>query len=56
MSEDAIDTRQQRRLLALGHALGVPVRSFLGYFGDHALMLGQAVTWLFRPPFRIRPG
>ena len=54
MSEDSIDTRQQRRLLALGHALGSPVRAFLGYFGDHALMLGQAVTWLFRPPFRMR--
>jgi phospholipid/cholesterol/gamma-HCH transport system permease protein len=54
MSEASIDNGQQGRLLAFGSALAAPARAFLGYFGDHALMLGKAMTWLFRPPFRLR--
>jgi phospholipid/cholesterol/gamma-HCH transport system permease protein len=36
-----------------GLVLG-PVRSFFGYFGEHARMLANATVWLFRPPFRLR--
>jgi len=31
-----------------------PVRMILGYFGEHSLLLFQAVLWLFRRPFRLR--
>ena len=31
-----------------------PFRVVLGYFGEHSMLLWDAVTWLFRPPFRLR--
>src|SRR5882757_3820634 len=31
-----------------------PVRLILGYFGEHAMMLGNAIAWLFRRPFRLK--
>jgi phospholipid/cholesterol/gamma-HCH transport system permease protein len=34
--------------------LGVPLRSFFGFFGDHAILLGQALAGIVRPPFRLR--
>src|ERR1044071_9133207 len=42
---------QRTSLAVVGGALGVPL---LGYFGDHAVMLAGAFTWLFRRPFRLR--
>lgn len=54
MAEASIDTTPRRRALAIGGLLATPVRSIFGFFGDHTLMMGQAFTWLFRPPFRLR--
>jgi len=34
--------------------LGVPVRGFFGFFGDHAILLGRALAGIVRPPFRPR--
>jgi phospholipid/cholesterol/gamma-HCH transport system permease protein len=31
-----------------------PVRLIFGYFGEHSLLLLDAVKWLGRPPFRLR--
>jgi len=31
-----------------------PVRAVLTYFGDHAILLGQAMSGLVRKPFRLR--
>ena len=31
-----------------------PARLIFGYFGEHSLMLADAVRWLFRRPFRLR--
>ncbi|MEA2697485.1 MAG: phospholipid/cholesterol/gamma-HCH transport system permease protein, partial [Myxococcales bacterium] len=31
-----------------------PVRLVLGYFGEHSMLLWDAIKWLFRPPFRLR--
>jgi len=31
-----------------------PLRLILGYFGEHSLLLFQAMLWLFRRPFRLR--
>jgi phospholipid/cholesterol/gamma-HCH transport system permease protein len=42
------------RLTAVGDVLGAPIKVILGYLGDHATMLGKAVAWLFRPPFRLK--
>jgi phospholipid/cholesterol/gamma-HCH transport system permease protein len=38
---------------ALG-MVGAPARHVLGYFGEHTLMLGESIKWLFRRPFRLR--
>lgn len=38
---------------ALG-GVAVPLRLVLGYFGEHTLMLVDAVRWLFRRPFRLK--
>jgi phospholipid/cholesterol/gamma-HCH transport system permease protein len=46
------DTRE--RLRAFADAAGAPLKVFFGYFGDHSVMLGQSVAWLFRRPFRLR--
>jgi phospholipid/cholesterol/gamma-HCH transport system permease protein len=54
MSQASVEPEPRRRFAAIGSALGIPVRGFFGYFGDHAMMLGQAFLWLFRPPFRLR--
>jgi phospholipid/cholesterol/gamma-HCH transport system permease protein len=54
MSEASAEPTRNRRLLALGGVLGIPVRGLFGYFGDHAVMMGQAFAWLFRRPFRAR--
>ncbi|HEX3693760.1 MAG TPA: ABC transporter permease [Polyangia bacterium] len=31
-----------------------PLRLIFGYFGEHSMLLYDAVKWLFRPPFRLR--
>jgi phospholipid/cholesterol/gamma-HCH transport system permease protein len=41
------------RLVAVGDFVGAPLKAIFGYLGDHATMLGQALAWLFRPPFRL---
>jgi phospholipid/cholesterol/gamma-HCH transport system permease protein len=35
-------------------SLSAPLRLFFGYFGEHSLLLFQAMLWLFRRPFRLR--
>jgi phospholipid/cholesterol/gamma-HCH transport system permease protein len=54
MSDASAIPVPRRKLAVLGGVLGVPVRGFFGYFGDHSLMLWQAALWLFRRPFRLR--
>jgi phospholipid/cholesterol/gamma-HCH transport system permease protein len=54
MNEASTVPEPPRGLGAIGSVLGRPVRSFFGYFGDHALMLWKAMFWLFRRPFRPR--
>jgi phospholipid/cholesterol/gamma-HCH transport system permease protein len=44
----------ERRLRALILNLGAPLTMFLSYFGDRAIMLGNAIAALFRRPFRLR--
>ena len=39
---------------ALLEAFTTPFRGIFNYFGDHALMIGQAAMGLVRPPFRLR--
>ena len=47
-------SQARERLRALLDAAGVPVRFVFGVVGEHAIMLGQAMAWLFRRPFRTR--
>ena len=54
MSQASAEPEPRRRFAAIGSTLGIPVRGFFGYFGDRAMMLGRAATWLCRPPFRLR--
>jgi phospholipid/cholesterol/gamma-HCH transport system permease protein len=57
MSDASVGTQQSRRpwtVGRLGAIVGGPVRGLFGYFGDHAMLLGSAFAWLFRPPFRLR--
>ncbi len=54
MSEASVDPGHRRGIAVVGDILGMPVRGLFGYFGDHAIMLGRAIAWLFRPPFRLR--
>lgn len=42
------------RARAVLDTLSAPVRVIFGFFGDHAIMLGQSLAWLIRPPFRPR--
>jgi phospholipid/cholesterol/gamma-HCH transport system permease protein len=42
------------RLVALGEIVGAPLKIPLAWLGDRATMFGQAVTWLFRRPFRLK--
>jgi phospholipid/cholesterol/gamma-HCH transport system permease protein len=44
----------RERLLALGEIAVAPLKLPLGWLGDRATMFGQAMTWLVRPPFRLR--
>ena len=39
---------------AMAGVVVAPVRVVLGYFGEHTVLLLEAVKWLFRPPFRLR--
>jgi phospholipid/cholesterol/gamma-HCH transport system permease protein len=54
MNNVSAEPAPRRRFAALGAVAGAPLRGLLGYFGDHAMMLGQAFAWLFRRPFRTR--
>jgi phospholipid/cholesterol/gamma-HCH transport system permease protein len=42
------------RMRELRDAAAAPAKVLFGYFGDHAILLGKAVAWLFRRPFRLR--
>jgi phospholipid/cholesterol/gamma-HCH transport system permease protein len=42
------------RLAAIGALLVAPLKIMLGYLGDHATLLAQAIAWLFRRPFRLK--
>jgi phospholipid/cholesterol/gamma-HCH transport system permease protein len=44
----------RERVRALRDAASAPLKFVFGYVGDHTVMLGQAVAWLFRGPFRLR--
>jgi phospholipid/cholesterol/gamma-HCH transport system permease protein len=44
----------RERLLALGGIVVAPLRLPLGWLGERATMFGQAMSWLVRPPFRLR--
>jgi phospholipid/cholesterol/gamma-HCH transport system permease protein len=54
MSEASVDSGDRRGLAAVGAIAAAPFRGFFGYFGDHAMLLGQALVALFRRPFRLR--
>jgi phospholipid/cholesterol/gamma-HCH transport system permease protein len=54
MSEASVDPEHRRRVAVVGTVLSAPVRGFFGYFGDHSLLLAQALAGLFRRPFRAR--
>jgi phospholipid/cholesterol/gamma-HCH transport system permease protein len=53
-SAERSPSQARERLRALVETLGVFPKAVFGYIGDHAVMLWQAVVWLFRPPFRTR--
>jgi phospholipid/cholesterol/gamma-HCH transport system permease protein len=42
------------RLRELGDAALAPIKGLLGYFGEHAILLGKAVQGIWLPPFRLR--
>jgi phospholipid/cholesterol/gamma-HCH transport system permease protein len=42
------------RLAAIGGVLATPLKVIFGYLGEHTMLLGQAIAWLFRPPFRTK--
>jgi phospholipid/cholesterol/gamma-HCH transport system permease protein len=44
----------RERLLALGVLVAAPVRAPLEWLGQRAMMFGQAMAWLVRPPFRLK--
>ncbi len=44
----------ERRLRAALEYLSAPIMIILNYFGERAIMLGNAMAALFRPPFRLR--
>jgi phospholipid/cholesterol/gamma-HCH transport system permease protein len=46
--EDRVTWKEVRATAA------APFRVVLGYFGEHSMLLWDAVAWLFRPPFRLR--
>jgi phospholipid/cholesterol/gamma-HCH transport system permease protein len=50
-------SRARSALVTLWGALGIafePFTKFVAAVGDHVTLLGQAIWWLFRPPFRLR--
>jgi len=47
-------SQARERLRALLEAAGVPVKFVFGVIGEHAIMRGQSLAWLFRRPFRTR--
>jgi phospholipid/cholesterol/gamma-HCH transport system permease protein len=51
---EAAPPSPRERLVQVGGVLGAPFKVILGYLGEHATLLGQAVAWLFRPPFRLK--
>src|SRR5436190_5715889 len=53
-SAEKAPTPASERLRPFLEAVGAPVKALLGYFGERAIMLWQAIVWLFRPPFRTR--
>lgn len=42
------------RLAVIGGLLVAPFKVIFGYLGDHGTLLGQAIAWLFRRPFRLK--
>jgi phospholipid/cholesterol/gamma-HCH transport system permease protein len=54
MNDASAEPEHRRGLAAVGAIAGVPLRGFFGYFGDHSLMLAQAMAGLVRRPFRLR--
>jgi len=44
----------ERRMRGVLDLLALPLRALFSYFGDHALMLGQALRGLGYRPFRLR--
>lgn len=42
------------RPLAIAGRAFAPLPGAVALFGDHVILLGRAVIWLFRPPFRLR--
>jgi phospholipid/cholesterol/gamma-HCH transport system permease protein len=44
----------ERRMRAVLQYVGAPIVIILNYFGERAIMLGNAMAALFRPPFRMR--
>lgn len=55
-AEPAPGSTSERRFKprAIVEAAAAPLRVIFGYFGDHSVMLGQALRGLFRRPFRLR--
>jgi phospholipid/cholesterol/gamma-HCH transport system permease protein len=53
-SVEGAPSRTRERLRALLAPAGAPLQFVFGYVGEHAIMLGKAVAWLFRAPFRMR--
>jgi phospholipid/cholesterol/gamma-HCH transport system permease protein len=44
----------RERLVALGEIVTAPFRAPLAWLGNRAMMFGQAMAWLVRPPFRLK--
>jgi len=53
-SDAGTDSGRKPVAAALWEAFITPIRLVFGYFGDHAIMLGQATAALVRRPFRLR--
>ena len=46
--------KKRARGLAMAGRVVSPLTGAVSIFGDHVLLLCRAVTWLFRPPLRLR--
>jgi len=53
-SVETAPSQTRERWRGLLDAIEAPLKMTFGYFGDHSLMLAQAIRWLFRRPFRAR--